>query len=97
MVHAGRDEPPRMPDGATAVPALELMTHERHVTGRGLNRLLLYEQAGQAFLRAAGTWDEMALTLEGAYRRIGRRAQSTFWGPRESSMLVQIAQHAASR
>jgi hypothetical protein len=71
MVRDGRDEPPPVPDGANAVLARELTTRAGHVMGRGVNRLLLYEQAGQAFLRAAGMGDEMPLALEGAYRWIG--------------------------
>jgi hypothetical protein len=61
--------------------------------GRGRNRLLLFEGDGQAFLRAAGTWDEMPITLETAYRTTGRYAQQAFWGDEQpnSSMLHQIA------
>jgi hypothetical protein len=97
MVRAGRDEPPPVPDGATALLALELTTHEGHFMGRGVNRLLLYERDGQAFLRAAGTWDEMPLMLEGPYRSLGRHAQAAFWGSGrdDASMLVQIARRAA--
>jgi hypothetical protein len=97
MLRAGRDEPPAVPDGATALLALELTTHEGHFMGRGVNRLLLYEREGQASLRAAGTWDDMPLTLDAAYRSIGREAQAAFWGSgrQDSSMLVQIARRAA--
>ena len=93
MVRIGRDEPPPVPDAASAVLALELTTHEGHFMGRGVNRLLLYELDGRAYLRAAGTWDDMPLTLEGAYRSVGRQAQAAFWGSglEDSSMLVQIA------
>jgi hypothetical protein len=97
MLRAGRDEPAPVPDGATALLALELTTHEGHFMGRGINRLLLYELDGQAFLRAAGTWDDMPLTLDAGYRSIGREAQAAFWGSgrRDSSMLLQIAHRAA--
>ena len=97
MARAGRDEPPPVPDGATALLALELTTHEGHFMGRGVNRVLLYERDGQAFLRAAGTWDDMPLTLDAAYRSIGREAQAAFWGSarQDSSMLLQIARRAA--
>jgi len=99
MVRLGRDQPPPVPDDAHAVLALELTTHEGHFMGRGVNRLLLYERDGRAYLRAAGTWDDMPLTLEGAYRSAGRQAQEAFWGNgrEDSSMLVQIALATASR
>jgi len=98
MVRIGRDQPPPVPDGATPLLALELTTHEGHFMGSGVNRLLLYERDGQAYLRAAGTWDDMPLTLEGAYRSAGRQAQAAFWGNgrEDSSMLVQIALATAS-
>jgi hypothetical protein len=62
--------------------------------------VLLYESQGAAWLRAAGTWDEMPLPLDQAYRRAGRSAQARFWGHGEedTSMLHQIAiQAGASR
>ncbi|MEJ7825713.1 MAG: hypothetical protein WKF48_09805 [Solirubrobacteraceae bacterium] len=97
MVRVGRDQPPPVPDGATATLAMDLTTHEGHFMGRGLNRLLVYEHDGQAFLRAAGTWDDMPMALEGAYRSAGRQAQAAFWGSgrAESSMLQQIARQTA--
>ena len=83
-----------MPDGATPVAAFDLTTHEGHFMGRGLNRLVLFEQDGQAVVRAAGTWDPMPWHLDQAYRRAGRDAQHAFWGqgddPRHS-MLHQVA------
>ncbi|MDQ3850432.1 MAG: hypothetical protein M3296_07450 [Actinomycetota bacterium] len=98
MVRAGRDQPTPFPDGATPLLAIELTTHEGHFMGRGRNRLLLYEQDGQAHLRAAGTWDDMPVSLEQAYRMIGRQAQTSFWGERrpEASMLRQIADRIAA-
>ena len=97
MVRIGRNQPPPFPPGCTPRLAIELTTHEGHFMGRGRNRLLLYEQDGQAFLRAAGTWDDMSITLETAYRSAGRHAQQAFWGDEhpESSMLHQIARRAA--
>jgi hypothetical protein len=67
--------------------------------GRGVKRLLLYEHEAQAYLRAAGTWDDMPLTLEGAYRSASRQAQGASWdnGRTDSSMLVQIALRTGSR
>jgi hypothetical protein len=93
MARLGRDEPQPVPAGATAVVAFDLTTHEGHFMGRARNRLLLYEREGQAYLRAAGTWDEMPWHLDQAYRRLGSQAQHAFWGmgrPQES-MLHQIA------
>jgi len=93
MVRLGRDEPPPVPDGATPLVGFDLTTHEGHFMGRARNRLVLYEQDGQAFLRAAGTWDEMPWALDQAYRRAGQHAQQAFWGmgTAEESMLHQIA------
>lgn len=65
--------------------------------GRARNRLVLYKQDGQAYVRAAGTWDEMPWALDQAYRRAGQQAQHAFWGTgtREESMLHQIAEATA--
>jgi len=57
MTRAGRDEPPPFPPGCTPRLAIELTTHEGHFMGRGTNRLLAFERDGQAYPRAAGTWD----------------------------------------
>ena len=94
LARFGRDEPPAVPSGATPLVAFDLTTHEGHFMGRGNNRLVLFEQDGQAYVRAAGTWDPMPWHLEQAYRRAGRDAQHAFWGqgPDESqSMLHQLA------
>jgi hypothetical protein len=97
MVRAGRCEPPPFPVGCTPIFALELTTHEGHFMGRGVNRLLLYEHEGRDYLRAAGTWDEMPLSLEAVYRAVGREAQHAFWGNNraEESMVRQIAVRTA--
>ncbi|MGH2897091.1 MAG: hypothetical protein ACRDMZ_00330 [Solirubrobacteraceae bacterium] len=97
MVRFGRDQPPAYPPGCTPLAAICLDTHEGHFMGRGRNRLLAYELEGKAFLRAAGTWDDMPVTLEQAYRSQGRKAQEAFWGDErpESSMLHQIARRIA--
>jgi hypothetical protein len=96
MVRAGRDQPPPFPPGCTPRVAIELTTHEGHFMGRGRNRLLVFERDGQAYLRAAGNWDDMPISLETAYRRAGRQAQQSFWGDEDpdASMLHQIAQRA---
>ncbi len=97
MVRYGRDEPPAYPPGCTPLAIICLDTHQDHFMGRARNRLLVYEVDGQAYLRAAGTWDDMPVTLEQAYRSAGRKAQQAFWGDErpESSMLAQIAQRTA--
>ena len=97
MVRYGRDEPPAYPPGCTPLAVICVDTHEGHFMGRGRNRLLAYELDGQAYLRAAGTWDDLPVTLEQAYRSQGRKAQQAFWGDErpESSMLQQIARRTA--
>jgi hypothetical protein len=98
LARYGRDEPPAVPDDATPALAFDLTTHEGHFMGSGHNRLVLYEEDGQAFARAAGTWDPMPWHLDQAYRRAGRDAQHAFWGEGASerhSMLHQIALAAA--
>jgi hypothetical protein len=99
MVRFGRDQPAAFPEGCAPLMALCVDTHEGHFMGRGRNRLLMYELDGQAYLRAAGTWDDMPVTLEQAYRSMGRKAQEAFWGDErpESSMLHQIALRTAAR
>jgi hypothetical protein len=97
LARFGRDEPPAVPDDAAPILAFDLTTHEGHFMGRSKNRLVLYDRGGQAFVRAAGTWDPMPWHLEQAYRRAGHEAQHAFWGmgsPQES-MLHQIAQAVA--
>jgi hypothetical protein len=98
MVRFGRDQPRAFPEGCTPLMALCLDTHEGHFMGRGRNRLLMYQLDGRDYLRAAGTWDDMPVTLEQAYRSMGRKAQEAFWGDErpESSMLHQIALRTAA-
>jgi hypothetical protein len=94
LARFGRDEPPAVPEGATPVVGFDLTTHEGHFMGSGNNRLVLYEEDGQAKVRAAGTWDPMPWHLEQAYQRAGRDAQHAFWGQGSlvnQSMLHQIA------
>ena len=99
MVRYGRDQPPAYPPGCTPLAVICLDTHEGHFMGRGRNRLLAYELDGRSYLRAAGTWDDMPVTLGQAYRSQGRKAQQAFWGDErpESSMLEQIASQAGQR
>jgi hypothetical protein len=99
LARFGRDEPPSVPEGATPIVGFDLTTHEGHFMGAGHNRLVLYEEDGQAYVRAAGTWDPMPWHLEQAYRRAGRDAQHAFWGQgaiEEQSMLHQLARRTAA-
>jgi hypothetical protein len=99
LARFGRDEPPAVDEGADPVLAFDLTTHEGHFMGRSKNRLVLFEQGGRAFVRAAGTWDPMPWHVDQAYRRAGRDAQHAFWGQGadpEESMLHQISVALAS-
>jgi hypothetical protein len=99
LARFGRDEPPAVPDGATPILAFDLTTHEGHFMGSGNNRLVLFEEGGRAYVRAAGTWDPMPFHLAQMYERAGRDAQHAFWGDGEilsQSMLHQIAQRVAA-
>lgn len=94
MARFGHDQPPVLPAGAEPLLGLDLTTHEGHFLGRAVNRLLLYTHEGQAYLRAAGTWDAMAWHLELAFQSAGRDAQRSFWGQGDverQSMLHQLA------
>ena len=95
----GRDEQPPVPAGAELILAIDLTTHAEHFLGAACNRLLLYEEHGQAYLRAVGTWDPLPWYIDQGYRRAGYEAQHAFWGadPPERSMLQQIALAVAQR
>jgi hypothetical protein len=98
MARVGRDEPQPVPDEATPLVAFDLTTHEGHFMGAGNNRLVLYELGGRAWVRAAGTWDDMPWHLDQAYKRAGADAQAAFWGEGddpELSMLHQLALRTA--
>jgi hypothetical protein len=100
LARFGVDEAPAIPEGAEPLVAFDLTTHEGHFMGAGHNRLLLYTDAGQAYVRAAGTWDPMPWHVEQAYRRAGRDAQHAFWGQGGTvgqSLLHQLALYAGDR
>lgn len=93
LARSGGDGSPAVPHGATPILAFDLTTHEGHFIGRGRNRLLLFEEDGQAYLRTVGAWDPMEWPVRWTYRRTGRRAQRAFWGAGapEESMFHQMA------
>jgi hypothetical protein len=89
-----------VPEGGEPLVGFDLTTHHGHFMGSGHNRLVLYTVGGQAYLRAAGTWDPMPWHLEKAYKAAGSDAQHAFWGQGEDptqSMLHQIATQVAAR
>jgi hypothetical protein len=94
LARYGDDEPRAVPEGATPVVGLDLVTHQGHFMGSGRNRLLLFTHAGRTWVRAAGTWDPMPWHLDRAYRLAGKQAQHAFWGQggtARQSMLHQLA------
>jgi hypothetical protein len=80
LARYGDDEPRAVPEGATPLVGFDLTTHQGHFMGSGHNRLLLYVQDDQSWVRAAGTWDPMAWHVDKAYAIAGRDAQHAFWG-----------------
>ena len=98
LARYGKDEPRAVPDGGTPLVGFDLTTHRGHFMGAGHNRLVLYLHEGEAWVRAAGTWDPMPWHLERAYDIAGREAQHAFWGQGDvaaTSMLHQLAQRLA--
>jgi hypothetical protein len=99
LARYGDNEPRAVPEGGEPVVGFDLTTHQGHFMGAGHNRLVLYTHEGQAWVRAAGTWDPMPWHIDQAYRVAGREAQHAFWGqgsvPR-LSMLHQLAERCAA-
>jgi hypothetical protein len=94
LARYGDDEPRAVPEGAQPVVGFDLTTHQGHFMGNGHNRLLLYTHEGNAWVRAAGTWDPMPWHVAQAYRAAGRDAQHAFWGQGNvvaQSLLHQLA------
>jgi len=88
-----------VPEGGTPLVGFDLTTHRGHFMGNGHNRLLLYTQAGKAWVRAAGTWDPMPWHIDRAYRIAGSDAQHAFWGQggvERLSLLHQLARRIAT-
>jgi hypothetical protein len=98
LARYGKSEPRAVPAGGEPVVGFDLTTHENHFMGAGHNRLILYTYEGQAWVKAAGTWDPMPWHVEQSYRLAGRAAQHAFWGQggvERLSMLHQIARSIA--
>ena len=96
----GHDEPAILPQGAEPLVGFDLTTHAGHFMGAGHNRLVLYTHEGQAWVRAAGTWDPMPWHINQAYKVAGREAQHAFWGQGNiatQSLLHQLALQVAKR
>jgi hypothetical protein len=94
LARYGDHESRAVPEGCQAVVGFDLTTHQGHFMGNGHNRLLLYTHEGQAWVRAAGTWDPMPWHIEQTYRIAGRDAQHAFWGQDAlvpQSLLHQLA------
>jgi hypothetical protein len=93
LANWGVHEPAAVPEGAEAVAAIDLTTHEGHFMGNARSRLVLFTQEGRTWLRDVGQWDPMPWPLEPVYQRAGVNAQQAFWGMEtpEQSMLAQIA------
>ena len=94
LARFGDHEPQAVPEGGVPIVGFDLTTHQGHFMGNGHNRLLLYTLDGQAWVRAAGTWDPMPWHVAQAYRTAGHDAQHAFWGQGNivaQSMLHQLA------
>jgi hypothetical protein len=95
----GGSEPRVVPEGGQTLLGFDMTTHEGHFMGNGHNRLLLYTHDGQAWVRAAGTWDPMSWHIEQTIRIAGRDAQHAFWGQGNvvaQSLLHQLALQIAA-
>lgn len=93
LARYGDDEPRAIPEGGTPLVGFDLTTHQGHFMGNGHNRLFLYLYEGDAWVRAAGTWDPMPWHIDAAYRMAGKEAQHAFWGQgavERLSMLHQL-------
>ena len=87
------EEDAAVPPGATPAFVAELTTHKGHFLGNAISRLVLFEDAGQAYLRDVGSWDPMPWYILLPYKIQGEAAQHAFWGLGQArqSMLHQIA------
>jgi hypothetical protein len=99
LAQYGHEQPVALAAGANPAHVIELTTHEGHFLGRAINRVVLFERDGRAYLRAIGNWDPMPWYVRLSYRLEGSDAQRAFWGfeTPEHSMLRQFARAAARR
>lgn len=88
-----------VPEGARPLMTLDLTSHLGHFLGRARNTLLVYEEAGQGYLSAVGTWDPMTPHIKAAYDAWGHILQQEFWSDEEpaKSMLCQVARAGRTR
>lgn len=82
-----------VPEDGEPLAYIELTTHDGHVLGRAISRLVVFARGGEAFVRDVGSWDPLPAHLAAAYAAGGHAAQVAFWGPDdpEASMLAQLA------
>jgi hypothetical protein len=82
-----------VPAGGEPLAYIELTTHDGHVLGRAVSRLIVFAAGGRAFVRDVGSWDPLPAHLAAAYAAGGHAAQTAFWGPDdpEAGMLAQLA------
>jgi hypothetical protein len=89
LAAAGSDTP-ALPSGAEPLVGIVLTTHVGHFMGAATSNLLLFEDAGDAFIRDVGCWDPLPPHLDLVYRSRGAEAQRAFWGdgdPDDSMLL----------
>lgn len=92
-VGAANEHVEALPEGSEPLACVELTTHDGHVLGRAISRLIVFQRGGRAFVRDVGSWDPLPPHLAAAYAAGGHAAQFAFWGPDdpEASMLAQLA------
>jgi hypothetical protein len=90
---AGPAARPLLPPDAEPLALVELTTHEGHFLGRARSHLLLWRDAGGAFIRDVGASDPPPEHLAATDAVAGPDAQEDFWGPARPahSMLAQLA------
>lgn len=83
--------PPILPEGAEPLALVVLTTHRGHFLGAAKSHLLLWRDAGGAWIRDIGAWDPMPLHVAATYKAAGRTAQKRFLGT-----CTYGSQHAGS-
>jgi len=92
LARYGKDELRAVPEGGTPLVGFDLTTHAGHFMGSGHNRLVLFQDGGCTWVRAAGTWDPMPWQVSTAYKVAGREAQQAFWGQGGVARLSMLHQ-----